>query len=67
MAQLQQSAARAAVAQTQGKSTSGLSPQRERLVKRLILERLGETLQVLSLDQIWPPRPNSSSAVPMWA
>eukprot|EP01030_Chromulinospumella_sphaerica_P007514 gene7514-7347_t len=51
MAQLQQSAARAAVAHTQGKSTSGLSPQRERLVKRLILERLGETLQVTELAQ----------------
>jgi transcriptional regulator GlxA family with amidase domain len=51
MAHLQQSAARAAVAQTQGKSTSGLSPQRERLVKRLILERLGETLQVTELAQ----------------
>ena len=51
MAQLQQSAARAALAQTQDKSTSGLSPQRERLVKRLILERLGETLQVTELAQ----------------
>jgi transcriptional regulator GlxA family with amidase domain len=51
MAQFQQNAARATVAETPGKNASGLSPQRERLVKRLILDRLGETLQVTELAQ----------------
>ena len=51
MAQFQQNAARARVAETPGKNASGLSPQRERLVKRLILDRLGETLQVTELAQ----------------
>ena len=51
MAYLQQSTARATVARTQVKSASGLSAQRERLVKRLILDRLGETLQVSELAQ----------------
>jgi transcriptional regulator GlxA family with amidase domain len=51
MAYLQHSTARATVARTQVKSASGLSAQRKRLVKRLILDRLGETLQVSELAQ----------------
>ena len=51
MAHFQQNAARATVTQTPKKSTGGLSPQRERLVKQLILERLGETLEVTELAQ----------------
>ena len=46
MAHFQQTAARAATPETQKKSAGGLSPWRERLARQLILERLGETLEV---------------------
>ncbi|NUU39308.1 helix-turn-helix domain-containing protein [Pseudomonas sp. C2B4] len=49
MAHFQQNAARATVTPAPGKNTGGLSPQRERLVKQLILEHLGETLEVTEL------------------
>ncbi|AWY43922.1 helix-turn-helix domain-containing protein [Pseudomonas putida] len=49
MAQSQQNAVRATVAQTPLKNAGGLSPQRERLVKQLILEHLGEPLEVTEL------------------
>ncbi|WP_077047689.1 helix-turn-helix domain-containing protein [Pseudomonas sp. KK4] len=49
MAHMQQNAARVAVAQLPGKHTGGLSPQRVQQVKQLILERLGETLEVTEL------------------
>jgi transcriptional regulator GlxA family with amidase domain len=49
MAQLQQNAARAPVTEAPKKNTGGLSPQRERLVKQLILERLGDPLEVTEL------------------
>ena len=49
MAQSQQNAVRATVVQTPGKNAGGLSPQRERLVKQLIFERLGEPLEVSEL------------------
>jgi AraC-like DNA-binding protein len=49
MAHFQQYAARATVTQALKKNTGGLSLQRERLVKQLILERLGETLEVTEL------------------
>ncbi|MGY2263359.1 helix-turn-helix domain-containing protein [Pseudomonas sp. SDO55104_S430] len=49
MAQLQQNAVLATVADSLKKNAGGLSPQRERLVKQLILERLGEPLEVTEL------------------
>jgi AraC family transcriptional regulator len=51
MAHFQQNAAHATVIEAPKKNTGGLSPQRERLVKRLILERLDETLEVTELAQ----------------
>ncbi|MDZ5436488.1 AraC family transcriptional regulator [Pseudomonas fluorescens] len=51
MAHFQQNTARATVTDTQRKSAGGLSPQRERLIKQLILERLGEPLEVTELAQ----------------
>jgi transcriptional regulator GlxA family with amidase domain len=51
MAHFQQTAARATVTEAPKKNAGGLSPQRERLVKQLILERLGETLEVTELAQ----------------
>lgn len=50
MAQCQQSAARAPVNETK-KNTGGLNPWRESLVKQLILDRLGEPLEVTDLAQ----------------
>ena len=49
MAHLQQTVARAPASEPRKTSTGGLSPQRERLVKQLILERLGETVEVTEL------------------
>jgi transcriptional regulator GlxA family with amidase domain len=49
MAHLQQNAACVAVAETPKKTAGGLSPQREQQVKQLILERLGESLEVTEL------------------
>jgi len=51
MAHFQQNAARATVTEAPKKSAGGLSPQRERLVKQLILERLGDSLEVTELAQ----------------
>jgi transcriptional regulator GlxA family with amidase domain len=50
MAQFQQSAARAPGTETK-KNTGGLTPWRESLVKQLILDRLGEPLEVTELAQ----------------
>jgi transcriptional regulator GlxA family with amidase domain len=50
MVYFQQNAARAPVTETR-KNTGGLTPWRENLVKQLILERLGETLEVNELAQ----------------
>jgi transcriptional regulator GlxA family with amidase domain len=50
MAQFQQIAARAPVTETK-KNTGGLTPWRESLVKQLILDRLGEPLEVTELAQ----------------
>ncbi|VVQ02992.1 HTH-type transcriptional activator RhaR [Pseudomonas fluorescens] len=50
MAKFQQSAARAPVTETK-KNTGGLTPWRESLVKQLILDRLGEPLEVTELAQ----------------
>lgn len=46
MAHFQQNAVRAAVPETQKKSAGGLSPWRERLARQLILDRLGESIEV---------------------
>jgi len=51
MANVQQNAAPAPFTPVPKKSTGGLSPQRERLVKQLILERLGDSLEVTELAQ----------------
>ena len=51
MAHVQQNAAPAPFTPVPKKSTGGLSPQRERLVKQLILERLGDSLEVTELAQ----------------
>ncbi|WP_460156326.1 helix-turn-helix domain-containing protein [Pseudomonas sp. S2_H10] len=51
MAHVQQNAAPAPFTPAPKKSTGGLSPHRERLVKRLILERLGDSLEVTELAQ----------------
>ncbi|MCU1758348.1 AraC family transcriptional regulator [Pseudomonas sp. 14P_8.1_Bac3] len=49
MAHSQQNAARTAVTEAPKKHTGGLTPWRENLAKRLILERLGETIEVTEL------------------
>lgn len=49
MAQLQQTVALAPASEPRKSATGGLSPQRERQVKLLILERLGESLEVTEL------------------
>jgi transcriptional regulator GlxA family with amidase domain len=49
MAHLQQTVARAPASEPSKTNTGGLSPQRERLVKQLILERLGDSLEVTEL------------------
>ena len=51
MAHVQQNAAPAPFTPGPKKSTGGLSPHREGLVKRLILERLGDSLEVTELAQ----------------
>lgn len=49
MAHFQQSAISASSTQTRKKSTGGLSPWRESLARQLILDHLGETLEVTEL------------------
>lgn len=49
MASSQQNLACATVTETRKKTTGGLTPWRESLVKQLILERLGETVEVTEL------------------
>lgn len=49
MAHSQQNTARAAVTETPRKTTGGLTPWRESLAKQLILERLGDTVEVTEL------------------
>ena len=49
MAHFQQNTARAAVTETRKKNTGGLTPWREQLAKQLILDRLGETVEVTEL------------------
>ena len=49
MAHFQQNAVSASATQTQKKTTGGLSPWRETLAKQLILDHLGETLEVTEL------------------
>ena len=49
MAHSQHNIARATVTQTPKKNTGGLTPWRESLAKQLILERLGETIEVTEL------------------
>ncbi|WP_236195328.1 helix-turn-helix domain-containing protein [Pseudomonas glycinae] len=49
MAHSQQTVALAPASELRKTSTGGLSPQRERLVKQLILERLGDSLEVTEL------------------
>jgi transcriptional regulator GlxA family with amidase domain len=49
MAQSQRNVACATATQTRKKTTGGLTPWRESLVKQLILERLGETIEVTEL------------------
>ncbi|WP_409316922.1 helix-turn-helix domain-containing protein [Pseudomonas sp. KCJK9016] len=49
MAHSQQTVALAPASEPRKTSTGGLSPQRERLVKQLILERLGDSLEVTDL------------------
>jgi transcriptional regulator GlxA family with amidase domain len=51
MALVQQNAAPASFTPVPRKSTGGLSPQREKQVKQLILERLGDSLEVTELAQ----------------
>ena len=51
MAHSQQNAALAAVTESPKKTTGGLTPWRERLVKQLILDRLDETIEVTELAQ----------------
>lgn len=51
MAQLQQTVARTPIIEPCKTTSGGLSPQRERLVKQLILERLGDSLEVTELAQ----------------
>ena len=49
MAHSQQTLARAPVSEPCNTGSGGLSPQRERLVKQLILDRLGDSLEVSEL------------------
>ncbi|AVE03151.1 MULTISPECIES: helix-turn-helix domain-containing protein [Pseudomonas] len=49
MAHAQYNAVRVSTTQTRTPATGGLSPWRESLVKKLILERLSETLEVTEL------------------
>jgi len=49
MAQSQRNVACATTTPTRKKTTGGLTPWRESLVKQLILERLGETIEVTEL------------------
>jgi AraC-like DNA-binding protein len=49
MAYLQQSVALAPASEPRKNTTGGLSPQRERQIKQLILDRLGESLEVAEL------------------
>ncbi len=49
MAHVQHDAARASATETQKTTSGGLSPWRESLVKKLILDGLGETLEVTEL------------------
>lgn len=49
MAHLQQTVALALACEPRKSAIGGLSPQRERQVKQLILERLGESLEVTEL------------------
>jgi hypothetical protein len=68
MAHSQQNVARETTTETRKKTTGGLTPWRESLVKQLILERLGETVEVTELARAWPFRaaisPARSSAAP---
>ncbi|MFS2092806.1 helix-turn-helix domain-containing protein [Pseudomonas sp. Pseusp11] len=52
MALIQQNAIKACAIETQKKTTGGLSPWRENLVKQLILDHLGETLEVTELARV---------------
>jgi transcriptional regulator GlxA family with amidase domain len=49
MAHFQQNSARTTVTETRKKNTGGLTPWRVNLVKQLILDRLGETVEVTEL------------------
>lgn len=49
MAHFQQNATSASSTETRKKTTGGLSPWRENLAKQLILDHLGETLEVTEL------------------
>ncbi|WGK92708.1 AraC family transcriptional regulator [Pseudomonas migulae] len=49
MAHSQQNVVHATATETRKKTTGGLTPWRESLVKQLILERLGETVEVTEL------------------
>ncbi|MGE8186794.1 helix-turn-helix domain-containing protein [Pseudomonas sp. NPDC086278] len=49
MAHSQQNIARATITETRKKTTGGLTPWRERLAKQLILERLGDSVEVTEL------------------
>ncbi len=51
MAYPQHTTARAPASEPRKPHTGGLSPQREKLVKQLILERLGDSLEVTELAQ----------------
>ncbi|MDI2595055.1 AraC family transcriptional regulator [Pseudomonas sp. N3-W] len=51
MAPSRQNTARAAITPAPGRTTGGLAPWRENLVKQLILERLGGTVEVSELAQ----------------
>ena len=52
MALIQQNAIKACAIETQKKTTGGLSPWRENLVKQLILDHLGDTLEVTELARV---------------
>jgi transcriptional regulator GlxA family with amidase domain len=52
MAHLQQTAAHAPISEPCKTGSGGLSPQRERLVKQWILERLGDSLEVTELARV---------------
>ncbi|MBV6821651.1 helix-turn-helix domain-containing protein [Pseudomonas sp. PD9R] len=51
MAHLQQLVARPSISESCKTISGGLSPQRERLVKKIILERLGDSLEVTELAE----------------